>query len=269
MRKFNRQQKLNNTVASVNLDFGAAAAKVAAVFEPGEYRIQVQSARVIQHNDNVLIALDLVELDTGTRVATAPLWVDGPRSDGGSLTAENQNLIARLLTLKALPTSGNVSELIPQLAGLEFDARLVLAKDNRTGRNFNVSPISTRPKGRDERRALHVRRVAQLVAERHWRPFPGRQTDKVPAMPGWSGLNLYEWDEASLLSTISDYQPPEDYCCCFAVQRQIVVIDTDIMDPEHAAFATALANDIFGHDPVGTDRLRTEVHHGFPYSRFN
>ena len=97
MSKFHRQQKLNDTMAPVNLDFGAAAAKVADMFEPGEYRIKVQAARVIEHNDNILIALDLVELDTGTRVATAPLWVDGPRSDGGNLTAENQNLIARLL----------------------------------------------------------------------------------------------------------------------------------------------------------------------------
>ena len=37
--------------------------------------------------------------------------------------------------------------------------------------------------------------VAQPVAARGWRPFPGLQTSKVPAMKGWSGLNLYEWDD--------------------------------------------------------------------------
>ena len=138
MRKFHRQQKLNGTTAPINLDFGAAAAKVPITFEPGEYRLKVQAARVVEHNDNILIGLDLVELDTGNRVSGMPLWVAGPKSDGGNLTAENQNLIAQLLTLKQLPTSGNVSELIPQLADLEFDARLVVAKDNRTGRTYNA-----------------------------------------------------------------------------------------------------------------------------------
>jgi hypothetical protein len=42
------------------------------------------------------------------------------------------------LTLAKLPTVGNVSTLVPKLAGLEFDARLVLALDNRTGRSFNA-----------------------------------------------------------------------------------------------------------------------------------
>jgi hypothetical protein len=43
-----------------------------------------------------------------------------------------------MLTLAKLPTSGNVGDLIPQLAGLEFDARLVLAVDDRSGRSFNA-----------------------------------------------------------------------------------------------------------------------------------
>jgi hypothetical protein len=37
-----------------------------------------------------------------------------------------------------MPTTGNVNDLIPQLAGLEFDARLVLDRDNRTGRTYNA-----------------------------------------------------------------------------------------------------------------------------------
>jgi hypothetical protein len=66
--------------------------------------------------------------------------------------------------------------------------------------------------------------VAQQVAERGWRPFPGLQTSKVPAMPGWSGLNLYEWDDADLAATIIDYQPVDDYACCLAVQPEIVAL---------------------------------------------
>ena len=74
----------------------------------------------------------------GGRIASQPLWVDGPNVNNGKLVAEKQHLIAQLLTLAKLPTVGNVSMLIPKLAGLEFDARLVLAVDNRSGRSFNA-----------------------------------------------------------------------------------------------------------------------------------
>ena len=138
MRKFVRQKSKLNAAVDANIDFGAAAAKVARVFEPSEYKLKVHSARVIQPNGNVLVVLDLVELESGGRIATAPMWVDGPNADAGDLAAGNQNLIAQLLTLADLPTAGNVSELIPKLAGLEFDARLVLSVDNRSGRSFNA-----------------------------------------------------------------------------------------------------------------------------------
>lgn len=137
MRKFVRQ-KSNNNAPDVNIDFGAAAKKVARTFEPGEYKLRVKSARVIQRNENILIALDLVELESDGRVDGRPLWVDGPNSAAGNLTAENQHLIAQLLTLAELPTAGNVGALIPKLAGLEFNARLVLAVDNRSGRSYNT-----------------------------------------------------------------------------------------------------------------------------------
>jgi hypothetical protein len=137
MKKFVRQ-KSNNNAADVNIDFGAAAAKVARVFEPGEYKIRVESARVVQRNQNVLVALDLIEVESGGRIDGRPLWVDGPNAGAGYLTAENQHLIAQLLTLAEQPTAGNVGDLIPKLAGLEFDARLVLAVDDRSGRSFNA-----------------------------------------------------------------------------------------------------------------------------------
>jgi hypothetical protein len=137
MKKFVRQ-KSNAAAPDVNIDFGAAAAKVARVFEPGEYKLRVDSARVIQRNQNVLVALDLIEAESGGRVDGRPLWVEGPNSAAGTLTAENQHLIAQLLTLMKLPTAGNVGALIPKLAGLEFDAHLVLAVDGRSGRSFNA-----------------------------------------------------------------------------------------------------------------------------------
>jgi Bifunctional DNA primase/polymerase, N-terminal len=92
--------------------------------------------------------------------------------------------------------------------------------------------------------------VARPVAEHGWRPFPGIQTSKVPAMAGWPGLNDAEWDAASLAATVAEYQPADAYCCCLAVQAEIVAIDLDIVDQEHAAFAAKLAADILGATPL-------------------
>ena len=92
--------------------------------------------------------------------------------------------------------------------------------------------------------------VAQPVAEHGWRPFPGLQTSKVPAMKGWSGLNNTEWDADDLAAAITEYQPADDYCCCLAVQADIVALDADIVDPEHAAFANDLADNLLGNTPL-------------------
>ena len=92
--------------------------------------------------------------------------------------------------------------------------------------------------------------VAQPVAEHGWRPFPGLQTSKTPAMKSWSGLNNLEWDNADLVAAIGDYQPVDDYCCCLAVQPEIVAIDADIVDREHAVYADKLADDILGNTPL-------------------
>ena len=69
-------------------------------------------------------------------------------------------------------------------------------------------------------------------------------------MCGWPGLNRAEWDDADLEAAIFDYQPINDFCCCLAVQSEIVVIDLDITDHEHAAAADRLANDILGRTPL-------------------
>ena len=137
IKKFSRQNCGGASLADINVDFGAATAKRARVFEPNEYKLRIESARVIQSNGNVLVALDLIETESGGRVGCRPLWVDGPNAGAGQIALENQHRIARLLTLAGLPTAGNVGTLIPQLAGLEFDARLVLDVDNRSGRTYN------------------------------------------------------------------------------------------------------------------------------------
>ena len=138
MKKFTRQTSGNAPTADVNLDFGAAGAKVARLFEPGEYRLRIDSPRIIQNNQNVSVVLNLIEIESGSRVDIRPLWVDGPNAGVGDLAGRNQHLLGQLLTLRELPTAGKLGDLIPQLAGLEFDARLVLDPDNRTGRTYNA-----------------------------------------------------------------------------------------------------------------------------------
>src|SRR6516225_8550963 len=92
--------------------------------------------------------------------------------------------------------------------------------------------------------------VALQLAARGWRPFPGYQETKVPAMRGWPGLNKAEWDCADLAATVEEYQPPEAFCCCLAVQPEIVAIDLDIEDPVHAVTAAGLADEFLGITPL-------------------
>ena len=92
--------------------------------------------------------------------------------------------------------------------------------------------------------------VAAQLAARGWRPFPGYQDTKVPAMRGWAGLNQAQWDRADLAATVEEYQPPEAFCCCVAVQPEIVAVDLDIIDPVHADAAATLADQFLGVTPL-------------------
>ena len=138
MKKFTRQTSGNAPTADVNLDFGAAGAKVPRLLEPGKYRLSIDAARILQNNQNVHVVLSLIEMESGSRVDIRPLWVDGPNAGAGDLAMQNRNLVRQLLSLRRLQTAGNVGELIPQLVGLEFEARLVLAPHSRTGRTYNA-----------------------------------------------------------------------------------------------------------------------------------
>jgi hypothetical protein len=125
-------------VPALTIDFGAASAQIARVLDPEVYSLCIESARVLQKNQNTLVALELIEVEGGAHVATQPIWVDGPNANAGRLAAENRHLIAQLLALAGKPTAGNVHALIPELAGLTFEAQLVVAVDSRTGRSFNA-----------------------------------------------------------------------------------------------------------------------------------
>jgi hypothetical protein len=92
--------------------------------------------------------------------------------------------------------------------------------------------------------------VALQVAANGYRPFPGRQRDKVPAIKGWPGLNAAPWDDGDLVACVADFQPPDDFCCCMAVQSELVVYDIDILDPQDATAAEAIADRVLGQTPL-------------------
>jgi hypothetical protein len=135
MKTFVRQKP---TAVATNIDFGAASKQIARLLDPEVYSLRIESARVVQSNQNTLIALDIVEIESGARVTVQPMWVDGPNANVGRLAAENRHLIAQLLVLAGKPTAGEVHELIPALAGLTFEAQLAISTDSRTGRPFNT-----------------------------------------------------------------------------------------------------------------------------------
>jgi hypothetical protein len=138
MKKFVRQNDNNTAAADITIDFGAASAKIARVLDPGVYNLRIESGRVVQKNHNTLVALELIEVESGAHVAIQPIWVDGPNANAGRLAAENRHLIAQLLALAGKPTAGNVHALIPELAGLTFEAQLVIEPNSLTGRPFNA-----------------------------------------------------------------------------------------------------------------------------------
>ncbi len=139
MKEFRRQKSPNAQRADVNIDFGAAFAQAARVFEPDVYNLQIKAASARRnHNGNIFVGLDVIELESGARVSMQPLWVDGPNAGAGPLVLENQNLVGRLLQAAGPPTSGNVGALIPKLAGLEFTGRLAISPDSYTGRTYNA-----------------------------------------------------------------------------------------------------------------------------------
>ena len=91
---------------------------------------------------------------------------------------------------------------------------------------------------------------AQVALQLHangYRPFPGLQETKVPAMKGWTGLNRMPWDEADLAATITDYRPAENYAACLAIQSELVAVDIDIAAPTAAALRPYLAQFLSDH----------------------
>ena len=92
--------------------------------------------------------------------------------------------------------------------------------------------------------------VAMQLAERGYRPFPGVQETKRPAMRGWNGLNVAPWDLSDLAAAVAEYTPPEHFCCCLAVQPELVAIDLDMTAPSHADYADRLADTILGKTPL-------------------
>jgi hypothetical protein len=137
MRSFRRLPSATST-PDVEIDFGGAKDRLPKLFEPGSREVQIQAAKVVARNGNISVILDLLDVETGARIDNRALWVDGPNANVGTLAAENQELIGRMLELAGKPTAGSVRQLIPELAGFAFTAVLGVGTDSRTGRAYNT-----------------------------------------------------------------------------------------------------------------------------------
>ena len=96
------------------------------------------SARIIQSNQNVLVVLDLIETESGSRVDIRPLWVDGPNAGARQLAEKNQHLVAQLLTLVGLPTAGNVGSSFRNWRGWSLMRASYSPPISRSGRTYNA-----------------------------------------------------------------------------------------------------------------------------------
>jgi hypothetical protein len=138
MKSFKRPPSATST-PDVEIDFGNAKNRLPQLLEHGSREVQVQAAKVVAgKNGNISVVLDLLDVKTGARIDNRALWVDGPNANVGTLAAENQELIGRMLELAGKPTAGSVRQLIPEIAGLAFTAVLGVATDTRTGRPYNT-----------------------------------------------------------------------------------------------------------------------------------
>ena len=62
-------------------------------------------------------------------------------------------------------------------------------------------------------------------------PRVAGQQDAGDARLAWS-QSMPNGTTADLVAAIGDYQPDDYFCCCLAVQPEIVAIDLDIVDHE-------------------------------------
>jgi hypothetical protein len=74
MKTFVRQKPADAAAVATNIDFGAASGQIPRVFDPEVYSLRIESVRVVQRNQNTLIALDLIEVESGAHVAIQPIW---------------------------------------------------------------------------------------------------------------------------------------------------------------------------------------------------
>ena len=109
MKKFTRQTSGNAPPANVNLDFCSSRREGRPLYlSQAATDLASTPPALFKTNRTFPVVLNLIEMEGGSRVDIRPLWVDGPNAGAGDLAVKNQHLIAQLLTLRELPTAGNV-----------------------------------------------------------------------------------------------------------------------------------------------------------------
>ena len=78
MKKFMRQKSGNSPTAEINLDLGTALRR--RHVSAGGFQFRIEPLALFRTDRTSCVALDLVMAESGDRIDSRPLWVDGRTS---------------------------------------------------------------------------------------------------------------------------------------------------------------------------------------------
>ena len=91
---------------------------------------------------------------------------------------------------------------------------------------------------------------ATALVRNGWRPIPGYADTKRPSINGWDAYNSRQWEADELQQMIAGRGQQEGQVVCLAVQKDVVAVDLDIEDENHALAIEQIALRILGATPL-------------------
>ena len=92
--------------------------------------------------------------------------------------------------------------------------------------------------------------IAWSLVHNGWRPLPGYAKEKRPSNSNWNIYNLRQWERDELNAMIVGRGQTHGETVCLAIQKEIVVIDLDILDEQQAKAAYDFAIRYLGATPL-------------------
>ena len=92
--------------------------------------------------------------------------------------------------------------------------------------------------------------LAPTLVKNGWRPIPGYADTKRPSIKNWNDLNAAQWPPDKFIDVMAGQGQFEGEIVCFAIQRELVAIDLDILDEQQAQAAYDFALRFLGPTPL-------------------